>query len=71
MSHKLLHLHEEIEELVEAHTVDCSTLGNNLNFLRRNLQNTEELVRILFVLFVFVYACVCTHVGCTVCASSR
>jgi hypothetical protein len=44
MSQRILSLHEEVEELIEAHMVDCNTLESSIEFLRVTMQSTEDMV---------------------------
>lgn len=70
--------HEEIEELLESHLMDCNSLGEKISYLLVTIQNSEDLVRLLpSVCFsVCVFAClpaflsayiVCLRVFLSVC----
>jgi hypothetical protein len=50
-----LQSHEDIEELLESHLMDCNTLGEKIVYLLVTIQNAEDLVRessIFTILFV-------------------
>lgn len=37
-------VHEEVEELLESHLMDCNSLGEQLAYLMVTMQNAEDLV---------------------------
>ena len=45
---EILSSHEEIEELLESHLMDCNSLAEKLAYLMVTMQNAEDLVRCLF-----------------------
>jgi hypothetical protein len=44
LSQKILGSHEEIEELLESHLMDCNSLSEKLAYLMVTMQNAEDLV---------------------------
>jgi hypothetical protein len=44
LSQKILGVHEEVEELLESHLMDCNSLGEQLAYLMVTMQNAEDLV---------------------------
>jgi Mg2+ and Co2+ transporter CorA len=44
LSKDILSAHEEIEELLESHLMDCNSLGEKLAYLMVTMQNAEDLM---------------------------
>ena len=44
MNKEILKSHEEIEELLESHLMDCNSQGEKLAYLMVTMQNAEDLV---------------------------
>lgn len=45
ISPEFLQSHEEIEELLESHLMDCNSLAEKIVYLLVTIQNAEDLVR--------------------------
>jgi hypothetical protein len=44
LSEEILRTHEEMEELLESHLIDCNSLSQKLLYLLNTLQNAEDSV---------------------------
>ena len=44
LSQDILKQHEEIEELLESHLLDCNSLNDDLTYLMVTIENSEDLV---------------------------
>jgi hypothetical protein len=56
LSEDILRTHEEMEELLESHLIDCNSLSQRLLYLLNTLQNAEDSVS-MYIQYIYV----CLH----------